>query len=93
VLTIPHAWQVRFNGSGISPEPRVDEPVAPAVVAELLGRIPDFGRAFEPDGLAIDEFDDFGATVRTLRGFIRSYHDLVGAIRDEVLPDPDTVPG
>ena len=30
------------------------------------------------------------ATVRTLRGFIKSYHDLVGAMRDEVLPDPDT---
>ena len=89
VLTIPHAWQVRFNGSGIVPEPRLIEPVRPAFVDELLRWIPDFGRAYEPDGLAIDEFDDFGATVRTLRGFIKSYHDLVGAIRDEVLPDPD----
>jgi len=90
VLTIPHAWQVRFNGSGISPEPRIEEPVAAGVVEELLERIPDFRRAYEPDGLAIDEFDGYGATVRTLRGFIKSYHDLVGAIRDEVLPDPDT---
>jgi hypothetical protein len=24
---------------------------------ELLRRIPDFGRAYEPDGLSIDEFD------------------------------------
>lgn len=92
VLTIPHAWQVRFNGSGIAPEARIDEPVDPAVIRELLERIPDFGRAYEPDGLSIDEFDGFGPTVRTLRGFIKSYHDLVGAVRDVVLPDPDVRP-
>jgi transaldolase len=89
VLTMTHAWQVRFNGSGIVPEDRIDEPVDPLLVADLLERIPDFRRAYEPDGMAIDEFDGYGATVRTLRGFIRSYHDLVGAIRDIVLPDPD----
>jgi transaldolase len=92
-LTIPHAWQVRFNGSGISPVARIDEPVDLGTIKELLTRIPDFGRAFEPDGLAVDEFDSYGATVRTLRGFIKSYHDLVGAIRDVVLPDPETKPG
>ena len=92
VLTIPHAWQVRFNASGITPEARIAEPVDPAMIRELLDRIPDFGRAFEPDGLAIDEFDDYGPTVRTLRGFIKSYHDLVGAVRDVVLPDPDVRP-
>jgi transaldolase len=92
-LTIPYAWQVRFNGSGISPVARIDEPVDLGTIKELLTRIPDFGRAFEPDGLALDEFDSYGATVRTLRGFIKSYHDLVGAIRDVVLPDPETKPG
>ncbi|MGH2477289.1 MAG: transaldolase family protein, partial [Candidatus Limnocylindrales bacterium] len=92
ILTMPHAWQRRFNASGITPEPRIDEAVDPALVRDLLERIPDFGRAYEPDGLAIDEFDSFGPTVRTLRGFIKSYHDLVGAIRDLVLPDPDKRP-
>ena len=31
----------------------------------------------------------YGATVRTLRGFIGSYHDLVAMVRDFMLPDPD----
>jgi transaldolase len=93
ILTIPHGWQVRFNASGITPDARIEQPVDPATVRELLDRIPDFERAHEPNGLAIDEFDGFGPTVRTLRGFIRSYHDLVGAIRDIVLPDPDARPG
>ena len=92
VMTLTHAWQVRFNESGIVPRPRMDEPVDPAVVDELLDRIPDFRRAYEPDGLAIAEFDGYGATVRTLRQFIRSYHDLVGAVRDIALPDPDIKP-
>lgn len=92
VMTLTHAWQVRFNESGIEPRPRIDEPVEPTMVDELLDRIPDFRRAYEPDGLAIDEFDGYGATVRTLRQFIRSYHDLVGAVRDIVLPDPDVRP-
>jgi transaldolase len=42
--------------------------------------------------MTVDEFDGYGATVRTLRGFIKSYHDLVGAVRDVVLPNPDVRP-
>jgi transaldolase len=91
-MTIPHAWQVRFNASGIDPRPRIDEPVDPAFVAELEARLPDFRRAYEPDGLTRDEFDAYGATARTLRTFIASYHDLIAAIRDIVLPDPDKRP-
>lgn len=89
ILTIPHSWQVRFNASGIVPEDRIDVSVDPAIVSELRHRIPDFTRAYEPDGLSVDEFDGYGATVRTLRTFIKSYHDLLGAVRDIVLPDPD----
>jgi transaldolase len=92
ILTMPHAWQVRFNASGIAPTDRINQPVDPDLIRELLDRIPDFARAYEPDGLAIDEFDGFGPTARTLRGFIKSYHDLLGAVRDIVLPDPDGRP-
>jgi transaldolase len=88
-MTMPHQWQVRFNASGIDPQPRIDVPVDPAYVADLSERIPDFRRAYEPDGLSVAEFDTYGATVRTLRTFIKSYHDLVAVIRDIVLPDPD----
>lgn len=88
-MTMPYAWQVRFNKSGIVPRPRMDVPVDPVIIDELLERVPDFRRAYEPDGMALDEFESFGASARTLRSFIRSYHDLMGAVRDLVLPDPD----
>jgi transaldolase len=92
ILTMTHQWQARFNASRIEPESRIDVPVDPSIVADLAERIPDFGRAYEPDGLSPTEFDSYGATVRTLRGFIKSYHDLQAAIRDIVLPDPDALP-
>jgi transaldolase len=91
ILTMPHAWQARFNASGIAPVDRIDQAVDEAIVGDLLERIPDFRRAYEPDGMTVDQFDGYGATVRTLRGFIKSYHDLLGAVRDVVLPDPDVV--
>jgi transaldolase len=89
IITMPYAWQVRFNDSGIEPQPRMDEPVDPALVEELQARLPDFRRAYEPDGLSIEDFDGYGATRRTLRTFVGSYHDLVAAIRDVLIPDPD----
>jgi transaldolase len=89
ILTMPFAWQRRFDASGIEPESRIDLPVDPDLVADLLARIPDFRRAYEPDGLKTEEFESFGPSARTLRTFVKSYHDLQGAIRDVYLPDPD----
>jgi transaldolase len=89
VMTIPRPWLARFDASGIEPESRIDVPVDEAFVDELLARIPDFRRAYEPDGLSIGEFDGYGATVRTLRAFIASYHELIAAVREVMLPDPD----
>ena len=88
-MTIPYAWQRRFNASAIEVRPRFDDPVPAAYIDELLARIADFGRAYEPDGLTAEEFDTYGATVRTLRGFISSYWDLVRTIDDILLPSPD----
>ena len=88
-MTIPYAWQVRFNKSGIDPAPRMNVPVDGRLIAALGEGIPDFRRAYEPGGLTLAEFDTYGASVRTLRAFIKSYHDLVGVIRDITLPSPD----
>ena len=90
ILTIPSKWQKLFNASEVEVKERIDDPVDPAIIAELTERIPDFRRAYEPDGLTHAEFDTFGATVRTLRGFIGSYHELIRVIREDfMLPNPD----
>lgn len=89
VITLPSAWQKRFNASGVEVLERMDEPVDPAYVDELVRRFDDFRRAYEPDGLRTEEFDGFPPTVRTLRAFIGSYHDLLAAVTDAQLPNPD----
>jgi transaldolase len=92
VLTLPSVWQKRFNASTIEVRPRMDDPVDPAFVDELASRFPDFVRAYEPDGLSRDEFDGFPPTVRTLRAFIGSYHELLHQVTDALLPSPDVRP-
>jgi transaldolase len=89
VLTLPGSWQRRFNASSIEVRERIDVPVEKRTVDQLLAHFVDFGRAYEPDGLAVEEFDSFGPTVRTLRTFIGSYHELLHAVTDAQLPSPD----
>jgi transaldolase len=89
VLTIPYKWQRLFNASDIEVVARFDDPVPSEVLAELQAKLPDFRRAYEPDGMSVADFDSFGATRRTLRGFIASYQDLVAVVRDVMIPNPD----
>jgi transaldolase len=89
VVTIPYKWQQRFNASDIEVKPRMDTPVDPKIVADLHRRFTEFRKAYEPDGLKVDEFDDYGATRRTLRQFLGGNHDLFKMVRDLVLPNPD----
>ncbi|HXM15017.1 MAG TPA: transaldolase family protein, partial [Candidatus Eremiobacteraceae bacterium] len=89
VISPPHAWQVRFNASGIEIKPRIGNPVDPRIVDELYKRFPDFRRAYTEDGLTLEEFDAFGATRRTLRQFIAACADLNAIIRDVMIPNPD----
>jgi transaldolase len=93
VITLPSAWQRKFNASRIAVRERMDDPVDPAYIDELRAAFPDFERAYEPDGLAIDDFDSFPPSVRTLRAFIASYHDLLAAVTDAQLPNPDVRAG
>jgi transaldolase len=89
VITLPSAWQKRFNASSVEVRPRMDDPVDPTIVAELSAHYPDFVRAYDPAGLDRAEFDAFPPTARTLRAFIASYHDLMHLVTDAMVPNPD----
>jgi transaldolase len=89
VLTIPHEWQVMFNGSDIEVRERMQDPVDPEIVSELYRKFLDFRKAYDEQGMTIEEFDRYGATVRTLRTFISSYYELLAVVRDFMLLDPD----
>ena len=89
VISPPYAWQLRYNASDIEVLPRIDKPVEPRIVEELSRKFVDFRRAYINDGLSIEEFDSFGATIRTLRQFIAGCYELNGIVRDVMLPNPD----
>lgn len=89
VISPPYAWQVRINKSGIKPNLNsVEEPVDSRIMAELM-KVSEFKKFYEPDGLKPEEFTNFGATLRTLRGFLQSANDLESFVRDITVPNPD----
>ena len=57
VLTIPHAWQRLFNNSDIEVAPADGEPGGGGGRHRPVRRFADFRRAYDPDGMAPEEFD------------------------------------
>ena len=89
IESLPYEWQLKANASDIEVKERMSNPVDPKFIEAMYEKIPDFRKAYDENGMTVDEFDDYGATVRTLRGFITSAHDLMGEVRNFMLPNPD----
>ncbi|MDQ1297086.1 MAG: transaldolase [Bacteroidota bacterium] len=85
VISPPWIWQKRYNASDITVENRIDKPVDPKIIAELEKKFVDFRRAYDEKGMKPEEFDGFGATVRTLKQFCQATSDLILKIRDMML--------
>ncbi len=83
--TIPHKWIKLFNASDVACINRMDNPVDDKIIHSLTKHFPDFVRAYEPNGMAIEEFDGFGPTVRTLHSFHEGYDELLKIIRKELI--------
>ncbi len=89
VISPPHKWQVRFNASDIDVVPRIDTPVRgrDAREPDEVRGLPSLLR--REDGIAVDDFDAFGPTRRTLRQFVSACGDLNAQIREFMIPNPD----
>jgi transaldolase len=89
IQSLPYEWQLKANASDIEVKERMSDPVDPKIIDAMYTKIPDFRRAYDENGMTVDEFDTYGATVRTLRGFVTSAHDLMAEVRNFMLPNPD----
>ena len=49
--------------------------------AAQSAQLPDFNKAYQPEGLTQAEFETYGATCRTLLQFLAGYDELIGIIR------------
>jgi transaldolase len=87
VVSPPFDWQLRINENELPVARRIDVPVDERIIAEL-SKISDFRRAYEPDGMTVEEFDDFGATRATLRQFLDADAKLDALVRDILIPAP-----
>lgn len=88
VVSPPFDWQLRINENQLPVKHRIDVPPDETIIATLAEKLPDFRRAYEPDGLAVEEFDDFGATRATLRQFLDAGAKLDVLVRDILVPAP-----
>ena len=71
ILSIHPKYQDLILQAEPSQEQRIDGEVDPKAI-EQLRKIPEFVRAFEPDGMAPEEFITFGVTQKTLTQFYHS---------------------
>ena len=71
VMSIHPAWQKSLLEGPAERALRIDEPV-PEEIQAKLDRVPEFARAYEPDGLPEKEMVGYGLTQRTLSQFIES---------------------
>ncbi|MBT3385609.1 MAG: transaldolase [Prolixibacteraceae bacterium] len=85
VISPPWKWQQRYNASDVTVENRMDTPVDKKVIAELEKKFVDFRRAYDENGMTVEEFDGFGATVRTLNQFCQATSDVIAKIREMML--------
>ncbi len=89
VISPPFGWQKRLNASGIEPTHRLDDPVDPRIVEDLYDNFAEFRKAYDEDGMTVEQFTDYGATRRTLRQFLDANNQLESFVRDITLPNPD----
>jgi transaldolase len=84
--TVPYTWWTKFNLSPTEPSLTLEQPVDPAIIAELRSKFVDFSRAHDENGMPPRDFATYGATVHTLSQFLGGYDDLVASVRGRMLP-------
>lgn len=85
VISPPFDWQARINENNIPSPPRIDVPVAADIMDELQ-TLSEFHRAYDLDGMAAAEFENFGAARNTLRQFLDADAQLDALVRDILVP-------
>jgi len=80
IMSIHPSWQEPLLSKNLPLEPRIDCPVRKDVIDRLCA-MPEFVRAYEPDGMQPEEFISYGATQRTLTQFCESGWKLMESFR------------
>ncbi len=79
VMSIAPNIQAQLLEPGVPREFRIDKPIANDVI-QRLSRISEFVKAYEPDGMAPEDFIAYGPTQRTLAQFFDAGWSLIEGI-------------
>ena len=71
IMSIHPTYQKSLLAGPMPREERIDQPI-PAAIQAKLDRVPEFVRAYGPEGLSEKEMVSYGVTQRTLSQFIES---------------------
>lgn len=80
IMSIFPAYQHMLLKPGIPRKMHIDEPIDSKVISKLE-KIPEFVRAYEPDGLKPQEFITYGVTQKTLSQFSSAGWALIDSIK------------
>jgi transaldolase len=87
-ITLPRRWQDWVDEHGFQGGARMDVPVDPAVIDELLAKIPFYRLAWEPGALDLADLGSYPPFCRTINFFTSTYERALRIVRDVMLPDP-----
>ncbi|MCH4282055.1 MAG: transaldolase family protein [Solobacterium sp.] len=80
ILTIPFAWQKKYNSADVEVTAHMNDAMDKDLLQEL-NRLDEFHKAFDPDGLKPEEFEHYGAFIKTMDQFLNGYDELVRLMR------------
>lgn len=84
VLTVPVDVEEKAVREGLPLQAGLHFPVPAEALETLLCKLPDFARAYDPEGMSPEEFADFGPVVKTQSQFISGYETMQAFIRERL---------
>tara|TARA_B100000315_G_scaffold182693_1_gene171637 strand:+ start:731 stop:1798 length:1068 start_codon:yes stop_codon:yes gene_type:complete len=85
IISMPYDWWNRFNDSDVEVKNRINDPVDKNIITALEKNFKDFSRAYHENGMKIQEFESFGASVHTMNTFLEGYDEFIRLIRDRMI--------
>ena len=85
VISMPYEWWNKFNASDIKVINRINDPVDSEITDKLSNNFNDFNRAFNENGMTIEEFEFFGASKHTMDTFLDGYDEFIQIIRSRMI--------
>lgn len=79
-ITINWSTALELNEKFSTVEPLIDKRIPDAIIDELLENLPNFRRAYEFDGMEVEEFADYGPVMLFRTQFLNGYSRLIDSI-------------